>query len=262
MTPAPDTVKSCCAAAYDSDLARALLGDSFHPGGLALTRRLGELLHLGPGMRVLDAACANGESAVFLARQFGCDVVGIDLGPANVAAAIHRAEQAGLGGRVRFIQGDAESLAFPDASFDCVISECAFCTFPSKAAAADEFARVLRRGGRVGISDLTRNGALPADLRDLLAWIACVADALPTQEYTAYLEAAGFQKMQTESCDEVLLSMVRDIQGRLMGLELMTGLKKIAIPGLDLPQAHRFARAATQAIQDRILGYALITAEA
>ena len=80
-------LKSCCAALYQSDFARMLLGDSFHPGGLRLTARLGEHLGFGPGLRVLDVASGKGESAIFLARQFGCQVVGVDFGPENVKEA-------------------------------------------------------------------------------------------------------------------------------------------------------------------------------
>ena len=60
---------------------------------------------------------------------------------------------------VRFEQGDAERLTLDDGQFDAVICECAFCTFPDKRAAAAEFARVLKPGGTVGLTDLTRSGA-------------------------------------------------------------------------------------------------------
>ena len=125
------TVKTCCAAVYQSDFARMLLGDSFHPGGLRLTARLGDLLELKPGCRVLDVASGKGESAIFLARSFGCEVVGIDFGTDSVAEATLRARDAGVPDLASFLQGDAENIAIPDASFDALICECAFCTFPS-----------------------------------------------------------------------------------------------------------------------------------
>jgi arsenite methyltransferase len=261
MTPADTVVKSCCANAYESELARRLLGDSFHPGGLALTQRLGDLLGLRPGLRVLDAASGKGESAIFLARTFGCEVVGLDFGPANVAEAAQRAEAAGVAALVSFQQGDAESIAFPDASFDRVICECAFCTFPNKSAAAREFARILRTSGRVGLSDLTRAGELPAELEGMLAWVACIADARPVDEYKAYLESAMFQGLTVESHDDALMAMVRAVQTRLIGLDLMAGLQKLDLAGQDLGQARQFARAAKKAIQDGILGYSLIVGQ-
>ena len=129
-------VKACCADLYASDWARLLLGDSLHPGGQALTQRLGHMLRMAPGARVLDVASGPGASAIHLARQFDCWVLGVDYGAANVALARDDADRTGLRGRVPFSQGDAERLPCADAAFDAVICECAFCTFPDKAAAA------------------------------------------------------------------------------------------------------------------------------
>ena len=90
MSPEPasaaDTeVKTCCARVYETEAARLLLGDSFHPGGVQLTARLGELLDLGPSSRVMDVAAGRGTSALFLAERFGCEVVGVDYGAQSVA---------------------------------------------------------------------------------------------------------------------------------------------------------------------------------
>jgi arsenite methyltransferase len=96
------TLKSCCATAYQSDFARLLLGDSFHPGGLELTARLGDLLAFAPGNHVLDAASGRGESAIYLARRFGCRVTGIDFAAGNIDQAQSRAEAAGVANIVHF----------------------------------------------------------------------------------------------------------------------------------------------------------------
>src|SRR6266851_3500196 len=179
-----ETTKACCADLYASDWARLLLGDSFHPGGLALTERLGVLLGLDAHSRVLDLAAGRGTSALHLARVFGCQVLGVDYGARNVALARDAAGKQGLAEQVQFMQADAEQLnAIADQSFDAVVCECGYCTFPDKPAAAREIARVLRPGGRFGLSDLTRNGALPPELDGLFAWVACIADALPIEAY-------------------------------------------------------------------------------
>jgi SAM-dependent methyltransferase len=255
-----ETLKSCCAAAYEGEFARLLLGDSFHPGGLDLTRRLANLLELRRGLRVLDVACGRGETAIFLAKEFGCEVVGIELSGRNVKEAGARAAEAGVEHLVRFVEGDAERITFPDASFDRVICECAFCTFPDKVTAAREMGRILRRDGRIGISDLTRQEALPADLNGLISWIACIADALPVSDYEAALLAGSLHVDMVENHSNCLLQMAKDVQSRLLGLELLAGLNKLDLPGVDISQAKQFARSAMRAIQEGTIGYALILA--
>ncbi len=260
IDPPQSAIKFCCAAAYQSEWARVLLGDSFHPGGVALTEHLGRLLALAPGTRVLDVASGQGASALHLARVFGCEVVGVEYGAGSVRVANDAVEAASLAHLARFEQGDAERLLAPDASFDAVICECAFCTFPDKAAAAREFVRVLRPGGQVGLSDLTRSGEVPAELRGLLAWIACIADAQPLGDYARYLTGAGLVVTRQEPHDDALRSLVRDLRARLLGAELLVKLKRFDLPGADFAEAQAMARAADRAVQGGLFGYALVTA--
>jgi arsenite methyltransferase len=255
-----DEVKACCAAVYASDWARHLLGESFHPGGLALTKRLGTLLDLGPGKRLLDVAAGKGASAIFLAQQCGCEVIGVEYSNDLVREATRAAEAAGIAHLVRFEQGDAERLAFADDQFDAVMCECAFCTFPNKKAAAGECARVLRPGGSIGLADLTRSVEVPPELQGLLAWIACIADALSTGEYAHSLSDAGLMVDRIEPHDEALTTLVHDIRTKLFAAELVVKLKQVNLPSLDFEQAKALARAADKAVKDGRFGYALITA--
>jgi ubiquinone/menaquinone biosynthesis C-methylase UbiE len=260
-TQATDTeVKQCCATLYESDLVRYLLGDSFHPGGYQTTRRLGEMLNLNFSSCVLDVACGKGTTAVFLAKEFGCEVVGVDYGGQNVEASRALAQTEQLEGRVQFERSDAESLPFRDESFDGIICECAFCTFPQKSSAAAEFFRLLRQGGRVGISDLTRAETLPADLDGLLAWIACIGDAQTVENYAACLRHAGFSVDHVEQNNTALQEMVDQIRMKLLGAEIMTGLNKLQLPGIDLGTAKRMAIGAAEAIKQGHLGYVLLGA--
>jgi ubiquinone/menaquinone biosynthesis C-methylase UbiE len=147
MTPAAAEIKACCAAAYGSEAMRWFLGDRLHPGGAALTARLIDALAGRPAALVADVACGLGASALLAATQIGCQVVGVGLSPACIERATAAALAAGLEGRVRFVVGDAERLPLADSSVDGVLCECALCTFPDKAAAASELARVLRAAG-------------------------------------------------------------------------------------------------------------------
>lgn len=253
--------KQCCAAFYGSDLARLILGDSFHPGGTALTRRLGEMLHLGPDSLVLDVASGRGTSAFYLAETFGCQLIGIDLSEENVRVAIEEATRRRISDRVSFRLGDAERLPVDAHSFDAMICECAFCTFPDKPLAARDFVRVLKPGGYLGLSDITRTDKPIPELDGLLAWIACLGDALPMNRYTELLRTAGFHIDLVEDHSMALIEMVRQIQGKLLGAEIMTGLGKLELPGVDFTRAKQFARAALDAIHFGKLGYAIMVAQ-
>jgi len=251
-------IKICCARLYASDWAHLLLGDSFHPGGVALTERLGSFLNLEPGKRLLDVASGKGTSAIFLAQRYGCKVVGVDYSRELVADATAAAEAAGLADRVQFRTGDAEALPFSDGYFDALICECAFCTFPDKATAASEFARVLRVEGRLGLSDLTRFGELPGDMDDLLAWIACIGDARPLGEYLGYLKAANFAIESVEEHRDALSELLQDIRAKLLGAELLVKLNKLDLPGVDFDRVRSLARSAAEAVRAGKLGYALV----
>jgi len=256
----PSDVKQCCARLYETDLASLLLGESFHPGGVTLTERLGRLLHLTATSHVVDVASGNGTSALHLGTRFGCRVSGFDLSRQNVDRAMAEAARLGLGDRVRFECGDAEHLPLADESVDAVMCECAFCTFPDKPQAAREFARVLRGGGRVGLSDITRTSDRSDDLNDLMAWIACLADARSAETYAAWLVDAGLAVTVTEAHDDQLKELVGEMGRRLFAAEVMAALKKIDLPGFDFEAAKRMARQARVAVERGDIGYAIVCA--
>jgi ubiquinone/menaquinone biosynthesis C-methylase UbiE len=157
------------------------------------------------------------------------------------------------------VQGDAEQLSgLEDESFDAVICECAYCTFPRKQAAAVEIARVLAPGGRFGLSDLTRNGPMPPELDGLISWIACVADVQPVEGYVADLEAVGLTVTQIEAHNEALVELVGQVRGRLLVGEIMTRMQQMELPGgVDLKKARQVARFAAHAVNAGTFGYTL-----
>lgn len=255
-----EEIKSCCADAYSKDIVALLLGDSYHPGGTALTRRLADRLALTPGGRVLDVASGRGTTALLLADAYGVRADGIDYAPASTALAQGAAEAAGLADRAAFTTGDAEHLPYGNEVFDAVVSECALCTFPDKPRAAAEVARVLKPGGRLGITDVTADtDRLPPELRGLTARIACIADARPLDDYAELLAAAGLRTLTTERHDEAMIRMIDQIQARLDLLRI-TAPARLADAGVDLTAAPAVLDAARAAVTDGVLGYALLTA--
>jgi arsenite methyltransferase len=254
-------VKACCAAAYGQDAVALVLGESCHPGGLALTRRLARALGLRPGQHVVDVASGPGATARLLAAEFGVTVDGVDLAESTVQRARSAAGDAGLPVTVRFCVGDAERLPLPGGVADAVVCECAFCTFPGKAAAAAEFARVLRPGGRVGITDVTvAAGGLPAELATLTAWVACIAGARPVSRYTDILAAAGLRTVRVEPHDGALTAMIDQIEARLAVLR-MTAADHLMAAGVNVEAVLRYTAVARQAAAGGLLGYALLVAE-
>jgi arsenite methyltransferase len=256
----PPEIKRCCAIAYQSEWAKWLLGDCFHPGGLALTDHLGHVLGLMPNMRVLDVAAGQGASAIYLARTFGVAVVGVDYGSTAVKAANASANAAGIGEQVHFQHGDAEHLPFDAQQFDAIICECAFCTFPDKSAAAGEFARVLKPVGKIGMTDITRRGEVPQDLQGLLAWVACVGAAEPLDAYETYLREIGLTITVSEEHGAALAQLVQDVRTRLLAAEILVKLKQVQSPIADFEQAKALARAAADAVRAGQFGYTLLMA--
>lgn len=249
-------VKSCCASLYESDVARLLLGDSFHPGGAELTRHLGEVLHLGPADRVLDVASGKGTSAFLLADAFRCRVIGVDYSQRNV-------DEANAVGhsRCEFRQGDAERLPFECGSFDAVISECAFCTFPSKRDAAREMARVLQPGGRLGLTDVTLFAErVPPELHSLLGIVACLGDARPAAEYIHTFQEAGFRDFVEEDHSQRLVELVGQVKKRIDLARLAGAISKLDLGGMNLDGAREIAVAAKKAVEDGVAGYVLLAA--
>jgi arsenite methyltransferase len=257
----PEVIKACCAAVYGVDLVRLFLGDSYHPGGAALTRRLADLIELHAGERVLDIAAGIGTTALLLARERGVEAVGVDLGETQIAHARRRAEEAGLTGRVRFEVGDAERLPVADAGFDAVVCECAFCTFPDKPTAAAELARTLRPGGRVGIADIwLEPDRLDPDLRGLAGRVACLADARPIAELSSTLETAGLTVTHVERHDDALAATVTQIIDRLRALRIVAPTLARRWGDLDVNRGIELAHRAANVVRRGDAGYTLLTA--
>jgi ubiquinone/menaquinone biosynthesis C-methylase UbiE len=114
-----------------------------------ISEQLVSAVAIGPGDDVLDVAVGDGNAAILAARA-GASVTGVDLTPAQLDLA--RARCAAEGVDVELREGNAESLPFPDASFDVVVSSMGLIFAPDHEATAAEVARVQRPGGRVGIT--------------------------------------------------------------------------------------------------------------
>jgi len=252
-------LKACCAAVYEQPAVRWLLAGELHPGGEESTRRALEMIRLAPGDRLLDVASGHGTSAMLAAREFGSDVIGIEYGERSVLAGETATEAEGLADRVSFRRGDAEALPADDDSFDAVLCECSLCTFPDKARAVAEMARVLRPGGRVAISDVVVDPErLPTKLSGSMATIACIGSALTQEGYEHLLAGAGLDVFAVESRREDAANLAQRVEERLRGARLL-GLGPLT-DSLGLADAIELTRMARRAISDGALGYSILAA--
>lgn len=254
-----EQIKCACTDFYEQDAVKYLLGDSFHPGGLNLTKKLGQELSLHETDQVLDIASGEGTSAIFMARTFGCGVTGVDLSMANLELAQKKADENCLS-NVLFRLGDAEKLPTADQEFSSVISECAFCTFPDKKTAAAEMFRVLKPGGKVGITDMVvEQETLPEEMKTLLYHAACVADARTAEGYNEILKNAGFQDLKYFDHSYTLNEMLSDIRKKLLFAELAVGLKKLDLGEIDFANVKRILAEAEDLVKRGVIGYGIIT---
>lgn len=257
MTLVSDDARACCAAVYGSAAARFLLGDSFHPGGARLSRRLLEALAPRPADTILDVASGPGSSALLMASEVGCRVIGVDIAVGALSSATARVRALGLEQVPRFVAADAQRLPLRDASVDGALCECSLCLFLDKTAAAREIARVLRPGACLALSDVTAWPArLPPALRSIAAHVACVAGARPLSETASLLERADLVIETVEAHDDAIGEMLACIEARLR-LARSLGAGPL-VPYLD--EAHALLAAAAAALADGAIGYGVVIA--
>jgi arsenite methyltransferase len=204
---------SCC----DGDASNADFGEALYTaeqrGALPDAAALASLgcgnptavAELHEGEVVLDLGSGGGIDVILSARRVGPTGVayGLDMTDEMLALAQTNARDAGVA-NVHFLKGMIEQIPLPAGSVDVVISNCVINLSTDKPAVFTEMARVLRPGGRLGISDVVAEDRLSAEQRAARgSHVGCIAGALSSGEYVAGLEAAGFQDVSVEFTHEV-----------------------------------------------------------
>jgi arsenite methyltransferase len=174
------------------------------------------LASLGCGNPTAVAALHEGETVLDLGSGGGIDVIlsakrvgptgtayGVDMTDEMLALARQNARDAGVK-NVHFLKGMIEQIPLPAESVDVVISNCVINLSTDKPAVLAEIARVLKPGGRVGISDIVAEDELTAPERaERGSYVGCIAGALSKGEYEAGLDGAGFEQIRVEFTHEV-----------------------------------------------------------
>lgn len=157
---------------------------------------------LRKGEVVVDLGCGGGLDVFLAASKVGPTgkVIGIDMTEEMLALARKNAAK-GVNGQpienVEFHQATIDRLPLEAASVDCVISNCVINLAPDKPAVFHEIARVLRPGGRLAASDIALKKPLPPEIgQDLMAYVGCIAGAIPIETYCRQLQEAGFSAVE------------------------------------------------------------------
>jgi arsenite methyltransferase len=159
---------------------------------------------LHEGETVLDLGSGGGIDVLLSAKRVGPrgKVYGLDMTEEMLALAIRNRDEAGAT-NVEFLKGYIEEIPLPANTVDVVISNCVINLSTDKQRVLDDMHRVLRPGGRIGISDVVAEDHLsPSERAERGSYVGCIAGALSFAEYEEGLRAAGFEDIAIASTDE------------------------------------------------------------
>jgi arsenite methyltransferase len=215
---------SCCADSGDyggdlySALERAELPDTAVLASLGCGNPTA-IADLHEGERVLDLGSGGGIDVLLSAKRVGPSgrAFGLDMTDEMLALAQRNAAAAGAT-NVEWLKGHIEAIPLPAASVDVVISNCVINLAADKPAVFREIARVLRPGGRIGISDIVADDSLSAEERAARGtYTDCIAGSLTFSEYRSGLEAAGLEDISLtvshEAADRMYSVIVKARKG-------------------------------------------------
>ena len=197
--------KSCECAVEACDIfdfmARYVGMTVIHPGGLKATRDLAESCYLGSHTKVIDIACGKGTSAVYLAEQYGCEVVGVDISEDLVVQAVKLAEKKGLESKVTFLVGDALRLPFPDDEFDAAVSQAMLVLVSDKRRAIKEALRVVKPSGYLEWLELSLKQPPAAAFMDAVSNVLCayyMKNVHTFQDWESLFKESGINSVKVQ----------------------------------------------------------------
>ena len=185
-----------------------------------------------PGERVFDAGCGLGASAVWLAREVGAEVVGVDLSPGHVYRARRLAHREGVLGSAVFERRDFTATSFPDESFDVVWAVESVCHTGDKSRFLAEAYRLLKAGGRLIVADLFRCArSLAPEEEELLGrWLEgwALPDLATSVEFSGAACDEGFEESGFEDATAEVWPFFRRLHRRsLLGYPAVRMLRNL-----------------------------------
>jgi len=174
---------------------QAVMGVTKHKGGLRATEELIKLCSINKDKYVLDVGCGLGRTVCYIAKRHGCRVVGADISERMVDRSRERAKKESVEDRVEFRVGDALNLPFEDATFDAVISESVILFMEDKQRAVNEYVRVTKLGGFVGLNECNWVKAPPPGLAEYMFRIMGAKFPAP-DGWKEVLEGSGLRDVE------------------------------------------------------------------
>lgn len=175
----------------------AEVGLTKHLGGAGATDELADHCQISEGKMVLDVGCGAGVTACYLAKTYNCRVVGIDILEKMVQRSRERAAREKLSDRVKFRTADAQDLPFEDNTFDAIITESVTAFPEDKQKAVQEYARVTKPGGYIGLNESTWLKVPPPP--EMVAWVSqdigATVKPLTADEWKSLLRNAGLEEV-------------------------------------------------------------------
>lgn len=179
---------------------QAYVGTTKHMGGFETTKRLVELCHINEETYVLDVGCGVGATACYLAKKYGCRVVGVDLRESMIARSNERAQKEGVVDLVEFRVADVQDLPFDDVHFDVVLCESVATFIADKQRVINELARVTKRGGYVGLNEEIWLQTPPAEIVTHVQRTWDIKPAIPTVgDWQRWLESTGLRDVVVQT---------------------------------------------------------------
>ena len=226
---------------------QASWGITKHMGGRDATQELIKACRITKDSYVLDVGSGAGITACILAKEYGCDVAGVDLSEDMIQRARERAARKNFSGKIQFTAGDARNLPFKKGTFDAVICESVTAFPKEKQMVVNEYARAAKPGGYVGMNEVTWIEPPPPQLDEYLHRALGRAEFLRPEGWVRLLDKAGLKdvhariyrtNMLRQWASEIRQMNLRDYLGawrKFFALffkspEAMKWIKHIAVP--------------------------------
>ncbi|MDQ0215333.1 ubiquinone/menaquinone biosynthesis C-methylase UbiE [Oikeobacillus pervagus] len=178
---------------YHDALAMYGIGGA-HPGGLKMTKEILENEAFKRETRVLDAGCGTGQTASYIAKNYNCHVIALDLHPIMIKKAKERFKREKLS--IHLVQGSVEKIPFPDQTFDKVIAE-SVTAFTNIPISLKEYFRVLKQKGVLITIDMTKEQNLSVDEQKRVQEVYGIQKVLSEEEWTQSFQSAQFSSTDT-----------------------------------------------------------------